>query len=221
MRLLLIRHGQTPANVRGELDTGRPGPGLTPLGRAQAASIPAALSGKPLDGVFGSVLVRTQETAAPLAAARGLEVDVLDGIHEIEAGVLEMATDHLSYKAYLETCIAWGSGDRDREMLGASDGHAFFDRFDASIAQLEGMRAAAVFSHGAAMRVWVRASARNFETSGFDMRDLDNTGMAVLEGSPADGWELITWQGTPLGGHVLVDVSAEDPTGTGVDEALA
>ena len=29
MRLLLIRHGQTPANVRGELDTAAPGPGLT------------------------------------------------------------------------------------------------------------------------------------------------------------------------------------------------
>jgi probable phosphoglycerate mutase len=132
-----------------------------------------------------------------------------------------MATDHLSYKAYLETCIAWGSGDRDRRMRGASDGHAFFNRFDSSIAQLSGLRSAAVFSHGAAMRVWVRASARNFEASGFDMTDLDNTGMAVLEGSLADGWDLITWQGTPLGGGVLVDESAEDPTGTGVEEALA
>lgn len=221
MRLLLIRHGQTPANVRGELDTGRPGPGLTALGRAQAASIPAALEGQALDGVFGSLLVRTQETAAPLAAARGLAVDVLDGIHEIEAGELEMATDHRSYKSYLEACIAWGSGDRDYPMPGASDGHAFFERFDASIAQLSGMSSAAVFSHGAAMRVWVRASARNFEASGFDMTELDNTGMAVLEGSPAEGWDLVTWQGTPLGGHTFVDESAADPTGTGADEALA
>ena len=30
---LLIRHGQTPSNVAGALDTGRPGPGLTALGR--------------------------------------------------------------------------------------------------------------------------------------------------------------------------------------------
>ena len=32
MRLLLIRHGQTPSNVLGLLDTAVPGPGLTDLG---------------------------------------------------------------------------------------------------------------------------------------------------------------------------------------------
>ena len=29
MRILFVRHGQTPANVRGLLDTAAPGPGLT------------------------------------------------------------------------------------------------------------------------------------------------------------------------------------------------
>src|SRR5699024_5083913 len=33
MRLLLIRHGQTPSNVEGILDAGYPGPGLTALGQ--------------------------------------------------------------------------------------------------------------------------------------------------------------------------------------------
>ncbi|MCM1975585.1 histidine phosphatase family protein, partial [Streptomyces sp. G1] len=37
MRLLLVRHGQTPTNVDYLLDTAVPGPGLTELGLAQAA----------------------------------------------------------------------------------------------------------------------------------------------------------------------------------------
>jgi broad specificity phosphatase PhoE len=221
MRLLLIRHGQTPANVRGELDTARPGPALTALGRAQAASIPAALRAESVDAIFASVLVRTQQTAAPLAAARSLDVSVLDGTHEIEAGDLEMATDHASYKTYLGTCFAWGSGDRARMMPGAADGTAFFERFDASIAQLGDHGTAVVVSHAAALRVWVAGTARNVEPLAVARRELDNTGLIVLEGSAADGWELVSWHAEPLGGEILVDDDAEDPTGEGVDEVLA
>jgi broad specificity phosphatase PhoE len=220
MRLLLIRHGQTPANVRGELDTGRPGPSLTPLGRAQAASLPAALAAESIDAVFASALVRTAQTAAPLAAACGLEVAVLDGTHEIEAGDLEMATDHDSYRAYLETCIAWGSGDRARRMPGGTDGRAFFERFDASIARAGSHSTAVVVSHAAAMRVWVAGTARNIEPISVTRQELDNTGLVVLEGSPDTGWDLVDWHGEPLGGDLLGDDSAEDPTGEGIDEAL-
>lgn len=46
MRLLLIRHGQTPSNLKHLLDTAAPGPGLTPLGQDQAAALPQALAGR-------------------------------------------------------------------------------------------------------------------------------------------------------------------------------
>jgi probable phosphoglycerate mutase len=92
MRLLLIRHGQTPANVLGQLDTARPGPGLTELGARQAAEIPDALANERVDALVASTLLRTQLTAAPLAGARGLEVEVRPGLHEIEAGDLESRT---------------------------------------------------------------------------------------------------------------------------------
>ena len=223
MRLLLIRHGQTPANVRGELDTGRPGPGLTALGRAQAAAIPAALSDQPIDAIYASTLVRTQQTAAPLALARTLPVTILDGVHEVEAGDREKASDDDSYRVYLETCMAWGLGERDRMMPGGTTGSAFFERFDTSIAQVSdsGAAVAAVVSHSAAMRVWIAGTARNIEPVFTARQELDNTSMVVLEGSSADGWELVTWHGTPLGGEVLADDDAEDPTGESIDEALA
>jgi probable phosphoglycerate mutase len=221
MRLLLLRHGQTTANVRGELDTAAPGPPLTRLGEAQAASLTAALSGESIDAVFASTLVRTRQTARPLAAARGLPVTVLDGVHEIEAGELELATDHDSYRRFFEVCMAWGGGDRDRVMPGASDGHSFFARFDASIGGILDSGTALVVTHAAAMRVWVAATARNIDPMFPARQELDNTGLVVLEGSHAEGWDLVEWRGEPLGGSVYADDTAEDPTGESVDDALS
>ena len=89
MRLLLIRHGQTPGNVLGQLDTAHPGPGLTELGERQAEAL-ARVPGERADpALYASTLIRTQITAAPLARVHGLETEVLEGLQEIEAGSLE------------------------------------------------------------------------------------------------------------------------------------
>jgi broad specificity phosphatase PhoE len=221
MRLLLIRHGQTPANVLGQLDTSHPGPGLTDLGLEQAARIPEALRGVEIDAVFASTLVRTQLTAAPLSVDRGLAVTVLGGIHEIEAGTLEKRSDAESVRGYLETVFAWGAGDLDVSMPGENDGHHFFGRFDADIGEIldSGAETAAVVSHGAAIRVWVARHARNVSPLFAGQHDLMNTGIVVVEGSFDDGWTLTAWQGIPVGGAELADGTAPDPTGETLAEA--
>jgi len=214
MRLLLIRHGQTPANVLGLLDTAHPGPGLTALGERQANAVAEALRGEEIDGVFATTLVRTQLTALPFATAT-----VIDGLHEIEAGDLEGRGDRASARTYLETAFAWGSGRLDVTMPGATDGHAFFERFDRGIRVAAEVGTAAVFSHGAAIRVWTAARARNVPPIFAGSHELENTGVVELDGSPADGWTLISWAGTPVGGPSLVDDSAGDPTGDALDRA--
>lgn len=222
MRLLLIRHGQTPANVLGQLDTARPGPGLTPLGVQQAAQIPDALSAEPLDALFASTLLRTQLTAAPLAAVRGLDVEVRSGLHEIEAGDLESRADRDSVRIYLETVFAWGSGDLDVVMPGGGDGHEFFGRYNEDLKSIasSGTGTAAVVSHGAAIRVWVAANATNVPPMFAAENPLDNTGIVIVEGSFEQGWTLTAWADQPVGGAELADVGAEDPTGETLDDAL-
>jgi len=196
MRLFLIRHGQTPANVLGQLDTAHPGPGLTDLGARQAAVIPDVLREEPIDAIFASTLQRTQLTAEPLATDRRLEVQVADGLHEIEAGALEGLSDRASVRTYMETVFAWGAGNLDARMPGALDGHAFFARFDADITSAaSGARTAAVFSHGAAIRVWTAARARNMPPIFAGTNDLVNTGVVELTGSPQTGWTLVAWAG--------------------------
>lgn len=223
MRLILIRHGQTPSNVLGQLDTAHPGPGLTARGLEQAARVPEALRGEPIDALFASTLVRTQLTAAPLADDRTLDVDVRSGLHEIEAGDLEMRSDHHSVRRYLETVFAWGSGDLDVVMPGGPSGHDFFGRYNADLRDIaeSGVSSAAVVSHGAAIRVWVAANATNVARSFAGENDLDNTGVVVVEGSFADGWTLTRWADQPVGGAELADATAADPTGESLSEAQA
>lgn len=202
MRLFLIRHGQTPANVLGQLDTAHPGPGLTELGARQAAVIPDALRFESIDAIFASTLLRTQLTAHPLAVDRRLDVQVANGLHEIEAGSLEGRSNRASIRTYLETVFAWGAGNLDVRMPGASDGHAFFTRFDADIATAaSGVETAAVFSHGAAIRVWTAARAHNVSPMFAGTNDLDNTGVVELTGSPQEGWTLIKWAGLVVEGN--------------------
>jgi probable phosphoglycerate mutase len=221
MRLLLIRHGQTPANVRGELATARPGPGLTRLGREQAAAIPDAVAGERIAAIRISPLTRTAETAAPLARALGLEPVVQEGLEEIEAGELEDRRDLPSVMTYVTTAFGWARGALDARMPGTIDGHEFFGRFDAAIAGIAGQHpddTVAVVSHGAAIRVWSGGRAANLSGEITANRHLENTGIVVMTGSPSDGWVAESWQGEPLGGPALDDHSAVDPLGDPVRE---
>jgi probable phosphoglycerate mutase len=84
--VLLVRHGQTPTT--GKLLPGRaPGLHLADAGREQAqraAERIAALT--TVDAVYASPLERARETAAPIAAARGLKVQIDKGLLECEFG---------------------------------------------------------------------------------------------------------------------------------------
>ena len=221
MRLLLIRHGQTPANVLGQLDTAPPGMGLTVLGERQAIMVPDALRRTPVDSISASILLRTQFTAAPLSVDRGIDVDILPGLHEVSAGNLEDRTDKAAVRTYLETVFAWADGDLDLRMPGGHDGHEFFERYDADIASIAagGGESAVVFSHGAAIRAWVAGRATNVPSRFAAENELGNTGVVELTGSPDGGWRLDSWADTALGGSEFDDDSALDPTGASLREA--
>jgi probable phosphoglycerate mutase len=222
MKLLLIRHGETPGNVLGQLDTDHPGPGLTELGERQAEAMARSLANERIGALYASTLIRTQITAAPLARLHTLDVEVLDGLHEIEAGSLEKLTDHESHKRYMGTVISWAAGDLDLRMPAGPDGHAFFERFDAAIARVaeraerQQHGTVAVVSHGAAIRTWAGLRADGADHEFAARHVLANTGIVALEGSLNTGWNLIHWDGSPVGGLALADPTAEDPTGRDV-----
>ena len=211
MRLLLIRHGETPTNVDFLLDTAVPGPGLTALGERQAAALPEALADEDIDALYASTLVRTQLTAAPLAAARGLEVRVRDGIRELSAGDLEMLPGDTEQGAlYMKTVFAWADGDTGLRMPGGETGAEALARYDAVVAEAadSGAGTGAMVSHGAAIRMWTAVRADNVDVPFAAARPLANTGVVILEGSPADGWRAVSWAGA-----VVVPAGEGGPAG--------
>lgn len=193
MRLILVRHGRTDSNVSLLLDTGMPGADLDSSGLEQAASLVERLSEHPIEAVFVSDLVRTQQTARPLAQARGLEPRVLPGLREIPAGEDEMSADA---SRYVGTLIAWGEGDLHAKVPGGENALEFFARYDDAIDTVaaSGAEVAMVVSHGAALRVWASARVEGFAEA-LGVAHLDNTGVIVVDGSPTEGWILVQLSG--------------------------
>lgn len=226
MRLTLLRHGQTPSNVLGLLDTAPPGPGLTDLGRLQAAAVPRALDGEPVDAIFASGQLRARQTAEPLAAVRGLPIIVAEGLREIDAGELEMAGDAESVHRYIGTLLAWFDGDLALRMPGGPSGTEVLERFDAAVDEMVravgGDGAVVAVSHGAAIRVWATIRASNLARTLTRANHLENTGAVVVQGTPGGDWEALSWSEQAIGGPALADESESGPTGDApIREALA
>ncbi|MBD0841618.1 MULTISPECIES: histidine phosphatase family protein [unclassified Streptomyces] len=216
MRLILVRHGQTPTNVDSLLDTAVPGPGLTELGERQAAALPEVLADEDVEALYASTLRRTQLTAAPLAAARGLDVLVRDGIREIAAGDLELLPGDGEHGAlYMRTAFAWSTGDTALRMPGGETGAEVLARYDAVVAEAaaSGARTVVMVSHGAVIRMWAAARAHNVDVPFAAGHRLANTGVVVLEGTPTDGWKALTWAGASV-----APAGESGPTGRPLDD---
>jgi broad specificity phosphatase PhoE len=215
VRLLLMRHGQTHANVSGELDTAHPGLDLTDLGRAQAVAASKALAGEALDAIYVSSRGRTHQTAAPTAEERGITLTQLDGLEEIAAGDFEMRKDHDAVAGYIGSVATWLDGDLGHRMPGGETGEEFLARFDAAVRTIveAGHDAALIVSHGAALRTWVSTRMEPHPDAPPATQPLHNTALIVLEGDVDAGWRMVSWQGHPVGGDYLEDPTAEDPTG--------
>lgn len=84
--MLLVRHGQTPTT--GSTLPGRaPGLHLAETGQAQAQAAADRIAAlKDVAAVYASPLERTRETAKPIAAARGLKVQIDRGLLEADFG---------------------------------------------------------------------------------------------------------------------------------------
>jgi probable phosphoglycerate mutase len=84
MELLLVRHAEPVRVAAGEV-AGPADPGLTSRGAEQARRLASWLAAEGVDAIVTSPLRRARETAAPLAAATGLEPTIVDGISEYDA----------------------------------------------------------------------------------------------------------------------------------------
>jgi len=198
--LTLVRHAQSAGNASGLIDSTTPGPVLTELGLRQAESVTQTLRGKgrTYDALYASTMVRTQQTAQPMATALQEPVVVLPGIREIEAGDYEGFPEAEAATTYFQAPLRWLSGDRGARIPGSIDGNEFDARYDDAVATIyadtvgEPDPDVIAYSHGAAIMVWVAMNVRGVDVASLATAPLQNTGYFVIRGNPTDGWDLIT-----------------------------
>lgn len=193
-RLILVRHGQTDANVARALDSRPPGAPLNTLGLAQAAALGQRLAGEPLTVVYASLAIRALQTAAPVAAAHDLAVDVIDGVHEIFCGDLEGRADEAARERFDDVYAAWGRGELDAHLPGGESALDLRARFlpavERATAGVDG--SVVLVSHGAAIRL----AAAALLGDPAETRYVPNSGRVILAGGPGN-WTLEHWDDAP------------------------
>jgi hypothetical protein len=208
-----IRHGESIDNMKNILDTMPPASGLSPQGMTQANDLMPEVAG-PYAGIYASQLLRTQETADPLADQLGLPVRDLPGLNEIGAGIFEgQPVYSLGGLLYLAAPIAWvfgaefvpipGSTDPNGIAFDESFGHAVQTIYDNSVTGGATNPTDLAFSSEGAIATWTLMNVNNpdfalvftelLKTGQF----VPNAGQVVVTGHPGD-WTLVSFDGQPV-----------------------
>jgi hypothetical protein len=212
-----VRHGESGDMTA--INTLVPGPELTETGQQQAQDLVNVLAGNGIDEIYASTMIRSQETAAPLAEALNLPIQVLPGLNEIDAGIFEgmpvnVGDLPLGGALYLLAPLAWTLGLDFVPQLGSTvdpNGIAFDESFsgavqsiyDGSVGTDASTITDAVFSHEGAIAIWTLMNVDNPDFSVVLQEFLNTgellpyTGQVVVDGSPGD-WTLVSWDGTPV-----------------------
>jgi broad specificity phosphatase PhoE len=195
--LTFVRHAQSEGNASGLIDTAVPGPNITAEGEQQAQKAANQLRGNDYDGIYASTMVRTQQTAAPLAGDLGEQVDVLPGLREISAGRFEGQSEAAAATTYFVAPMAWLQGNRNATIPDSVNGNEFNDQFTSAVQKIydSGDKKPVAFSHSAAIMMWTLMNVKNGKTSLLATHPLPNTGRVVIRGNPVTGWTLVDWDG--------------------------
>ncbi len=208
VKLLLVRHGRTRSNTAGALDTALPGAPLDEVGQAQARGLVATLGREGMVAQIGSLWVspvlRARQTVAPLERATGCQAQVREGLCEVLAGDLEMASDHDSVRCYIDTTRAWMVGRTYCRVPGSKEnGQQALERFDAVVHEIwdhtrqsDPTGTALLVAHGTILRLWTshRAPASSGATAAWIAEHpMANAAVTEVQGDPGSGWRLAGW----------------------------
>jgi probable phosphoglycerate mutase len=198
-RLLLVRHGQSYANVERRLDTRPPGAELTDLGREQARGF-ARERRRPVGLLVHSVATRAAQTAAEIGAELRVAATEADGIYEVQAGELENRNDDEAIAEFNAVYQRWHEGDLTAAMPGGESGRDVLERYlpvltDLRLRYLEDPtwgQDIVLVSHGAAIRLAAGLLA-GVESSFVLDHHLANTEAVALTPITDGRWSCVQW----------------------------
>ncbi|WP_410750276.1 adenosylcobalamin/alpha-ribazole phosphatase [Citrobacter sp. U14242] len=135
MRLWLVRHGETEANVAG-LYSGHAPTSLTERGIAQAQSLSGLLRNVPFDNVLCSELERARHTTQLILAEREVPVRVMPELNEMFFGDWEMRHHRDLAREDAENYAVWCNDWQNATPTNGEGFQAFSQRVERFIAQL-------------------------------------------------------------------------------------
>ena len=135
MRLWLVRHGETEANVAGLYSGHAPTP-LTERGIAQAQSLSGLLHNAPFDNVLCSELERARHTTQLILGDREIPVRIMPELNEMCFGDWEMRHHRDLAREDAENYAIWCNDWQNATPTNGEGFQAFSQRVERFIAQL-------------------------------------------------------------------------------------
>ncbi len=183
--LLFIRHGETDWNRRqcfqGQIDVPLNGNGLE-----QARRLGVRLAAEPHDLLFSSDLSRARQTAAPVAAAWGLEPVLVPGLREQKFGEWEGLDFPAIEQRYADLWPLWLEQDIDFAVPGGESLRQFHTRVMRAVTELAAQAEAArpgqrlaIVTHGGVLDMLWR-TAQGLSLTGLRECPIPNTGLNRL-----------------------------------------
>jgi len=162
----IIRHAEAEGNVyrrsQGQYDTL-----LTPNGQKQAAVLATRFDSVKIDAIYASDLTRAWQTAAPLAAKKGLPVTRDESLRELAMGHWEDLPWGVLPALYPKEYDAWVNAPHECALPSGESMAELQQRIVAAILRIAALHdgeTIAIFTHGAAIRTFLcRAEGRPLE----------------------------------------------------------
>jgi broad specificity phosphatase PhoE len=182
-RVFLVRHGATQLSAEGRF-AGAIGVDLSDEGRRQAAQLGERLGREGLTAAYSSPLTRAADTAAVIAAAGGLTVEVREGLREISHGHWEGLTRAEVEQRFPDEYAAWEEDPFTFAPEGGESGVEVLARALPTLREIVMTHAGGrilIVSHKATIRLLL-SSLLGFDTRGYrDRLDQDPACLNVLD----------------------------------------
>jgi 2,3-bisphosphoglycerate-dependent phosphoglycerate mutase len=192
-RLCLIRHGETAWNAEGRVQ-GQTDVPLSATGHAQARAVRAALEGRRFAALYSSDLARVRQTAAPTAAAHGLEVRLEPRLRERHYGKFETLTYAEARERLPADYARFKAKDPDYDFGTGESLRAFYERAVACVGAIAARHAGEtvlVFTHGGVLEMVRRHALASGLSAPRDF-EIPNAALNWVEAGPA-GWRVLAW----------------------------
>ncbi len=182
-KIYFVRHCEATGNLNRTFQ-GSTDNDITDFGEKQLEKLSERFKNIPLDKIYTSPLIRAQKTALAIKGNRDIEIEVLNGIVELNGGIIENKPVDESFAKYPEYKDAWFNHPEDFAPQNGEPMRDAYKRIVKTFFELVGKhkgQTIACASHGGIIRCLECHILYNDITRLKDITIFDNTAILLLE----------------------------------------